>query len=554
MSFQRDAREVVVDGDVHAQQTTHELTAQKMSLELDAAFQARRFVASGHPQMHDLSPQGPLVLSAEEIVSSMRPDGSIENIVAMGNVHGTRDTPVSGEAIEAGRIQVDLATSDNMPRLLTASNGVTLTSTSASFIGGTRHVESDALEIRFSSDSRPGQTHVDSVNTLAPARLDWQNVAMLNGKPVQQSTRMAGKQMNLKFDAQNQLQQLVSTGGVEVTRKLGDAPDETTASRELTAKFDKAGEWTSIDQTGDVHFRNGQRTGQGDRAHVDRATNDVILNGSVLLADATTRTTAQSASFAQGTNAFRADGHVLTTVLHPVASSISNLAQEPAHISAEHLVADTARGHAVYSGKGRFWQGQSVIEGDTIELDSPTHIVVAKGQVHGVFPQAAWNPKTGESSSKTSMPASNRAPGQAARAGTQLGRVRGGLLTYWETESRARIERDAKVDSEQGSIQANQIDLYFSDSGAASGTKQLSRSVASGAVTVRQEDRRGTSELAEYTASEGKFVLSEGKPTLYSSTGDTTTGRQLTFYFADDRIVVDSADGSKTVTLHQVEK
>jgi lipopolysaccharide export system protein LptA len=141
-----------------------------------------------------------------------------------------------------------------------------------------------------------------------------------------------------------------------------------------------------------------------------------------------------------------------------------------------------------------------------------------------------------------------------AHPATQLGHVSGGLLTYWETESRARIEEAARVDSEQGSIQANQIDLYFSDAGAASGTKQLSRSVASGDVTVRQEDRRGTSDRAEYTASEGKFVLSEGKPTLYSSTGDTTTGRQLTFYFADDRILVDSADGSKTVTLHQVEK
>jgi lipopolysaccharide export system protein LptA len=245
--------------------------------------------------------------------------------------------------------------------------------------------------------------------------------------------------------------------------------------------------------------------------------------------------------------------------MHPnAASSISNLAQEPAHISAEHLVADTARGHAVYSGKGRLWQGQSVIEGDTIELDSPTHILLVKGHVRGVFPQAAWNPKPGEApgqfSSQTKKPPPNKSPGQAARPGTQLGHVRGGLLTYWETESRGRIEKDARVDSEQGSIQANLIDLYFSDSGAASGTKQLSRSVASGDVTVRQEDRRGTSDRAEYTASEGKFVLSEGKPTLYSSTGDTTTGRQLTFYFADDRIVVDSADGSKTVTLHQVEK
>ncbi len=559
MSFEREKRLVVVDGDVHAQQTTLELTADKLLLELDDTFQARRFVASGHPQLHDLSPQGPLALSADEINSGLRPDGSIETIVATGNVHGTRNTPVGGDGIDAGRIQVDLVSSDNTPRLLTASNGVTLTSTSASFNGGARHVESDALEIHFSNDSRPGQTLVESVNTLAPARVDWQNVALVNGKSVPQSTRMAGKQMNLKFDAQNQLQQLVGAGGVEVTRKLGDAPDEITSSRELAAKFDGMGQWTTIDQTGTVHFRDGQRTGQGDRAHLDRASNIVTLDGSVILADATTRTTAQSASFVQGANTLRADGHVLTTDLHPTAESISNLAQEPAHVSAEHLVADTARGHAVYSGKGRLWQGPSVIEGDTIELDSPTHILVAKGKVRGVFPQAAWNPKPGEaprpSSSKPARPPSNRASaGQAAHPGTQLGHVSGGLLTYWETESRARIEQDARVDSEQGSIQANQIDLYFSDAGAASSTKQLSRSVASGDVTVRQEDRRGTSDRAEYTASEGKFVLSEGKPTLYSSTGDTTTGRQLTFYFADDRIVVDSADGSKTVTLHQVEK
>ncbi len=558
MTFQREARVVTVDGNVHAQQMTLELSAEKLRLELDPAFQARRLLASGQPQLHDLSPQGPVALSADEISSALRADGSVESIVAAGNVHGTRNTPVGGEGIDAGRLQVDLATGDNVPRLLTASNGVTLTSTSAAFNGGTRHVQSDALEIQFAKESRPGQTLVESVHTLAPARVDWQNVVMVNGKPVAQSTRMAGKQMTLTFDGQNQLQQLASAGGVEVTRKLGDAPDETTASRELVARFDKAGEWATIDQTGDVHFHDAQRTGQAERAHVDRATNTVRLDGSVSFADAATRTTAQSASFAQAAHELRADGHVLTTELHPATASISNLAQEPAHIAAEHLVADTASGHAVYSGKGRLWQGQSVIEGDTIELDSPTHLLVVKGKVRGVFPQAAWTPRLGETpataAGKTPRPSPNQIPGRATPAAMQLGRVRGGMLTYWETESRGRIEQNARVDSEQGSIQADRIDLYFSDSGAASGTKQLSRSVASGDVVVRQEDRRGTSDRAEYTASEGKFVLSEGKPTLYSSTGDTTTGRQLTFYFADDRIVVDSAQGSKTVTLHQVEK
>jgi len=101
---------------------------------------------------------------------------------------------------------------------------------------------------------------------------------------------------------------------------------------------------------------------------------------------------------------------------------------------------------------------------------------------------------------------------------------------------------------------ANQIDLYFSKSGPASSAKELSRAVAIGDVSVRQEDRRGTSNRAEYTASDGKFVLSGGKPTLYDSTGDTTTGRQLTFFFADDRIVVDSEEGSRTLSLHRVEK
>lgn len=560
MSFHRDSRVVLVDGHVHAQQYAHELYSENLRLELDAAFDPRRLVASGHPELRDLNPQGPTTLSADEIVSLLREDGSVESIVGTGNVHSSRNTPVGGEDIAAGRIEIDLASGDNLPKVLTASKGVTLTSTSASFQGGTRHVQSDALEVRFAGGANGTPTDIESINSLAPARADWRSVALVNGKPVPQLTRIAGQQINLKFDAQNQLQQLAGSGGVEVARKLGDAPEETTTSRELIAKFDKSGEWSAIDQTGDVHFHDALRSGQGDRAHVDRPSNTVTLDGSVLFADATTRTSAQSAAFVSSANSVRADGHVVTTELRAGPGGMSNLAPEPAHISAEHLVADTLHGHAVYTGKCRFWQGQSLVEGDAIELDNAARTVKVRGNVRGTFPQAAWNPKPGEgpgqrqSSSKTAKmnPGKSTSPGM--RAAPALGRVRGGTLTYWDNESRGEIEQDARVDSEQASIQADHIDLYFTDAGAASGTKQLSRSVASGDVVVRQDDRRGKSDRAEYTASEGKFVLSGGNPTLYSSTGDTTTGRQLTFFFADDRILVDSADGSKTVTLHPVEK
>jgi LPS export ABC transporter protein LptC len=554
LTFRRESRTVLLQGDVRAQQTTHELSADSLLLELDSSLQARHLVASGRPRFQDSDVQGPIVLDADEISAELRPDRSVDFVVATGKVHGMRTTPAGEDRIDAGRLQMDLGTRRNVPRLLTAGGSVTLISRGAAAAAGTRRVESEALEMHFLNNSGTGPARLQSVSTLAPARVEWQNSSMADGKPVKQTMRMNGRQMNLRFDGQNQLQQLVSSGDVEITRQLGQGPEQTTASRELTAKFSGAGEWSGIDQIGDVRFREGLRGGQADRAHLDRATNTTTLDGSVILTDANLRTTAQSAVFTQGSNELRADGNVLTTELRAGTGSLSNFAPEPAHVSAEHLVADTARGRAVYSGNGRLWQGQSVIEADTIELDSLAHNLVARGKVRGIFPQAPWSPVAGQSAMRTTSRTPSRTPSQPGDPQTNLGHVRGGLLTYWDTESRARVEQDARLDSSQGSIQADQIDLYFPAAGAVHVTKQLSRAVATGNVTVRQGDRWGTSNQAEYRAAEGKFVLSGGKPTLYDSTGNTTTGRQLTFFFADDRIVVDSEEGLRTVTLHRVEK
>ena len=260
--FRREARTVQVLGTVHAQQATHELAAESLLLELDEAFHGRRLVASGHPRMRDSDAQGPIALDADEISAALGPEGSVESIVATGNVHGSRNTPAGEDGIEAERVQLDLATRQNVPRLLTAGGGVILTSRSATAAGGTRRVESEALEVHFSTGSRPGKTLLESVNTLAPAHVEWQNIATANGRPTKQTTRMRGRQIKLQFGGQNQLQQLVSSGGVEVTRQLGDGPEQTTTSRELTAKFTGANEWSTMDQTGDVRFRGTPQRGR----------------------------------------------------------------------------------------------------------------------------------------------------------------------------------------------------------------------------------------------------------------------------------------------------
>ncbi len=70
---------------------------------------------------------------------------------------------------------------------------------------------------------------------------------------------------------------------------------------------------------------------------------------------------------------------------------------------------------------------------------------------------------------------------------------------------------------------------------------------------MEQGTRKATAERGEYSATDGKFVMSGGHPTIYDATEGTTTGHQLTFFLADDTIIVDSETGSRTLTKHRVD-
>ena len=138
-------------------------------------------------------------------------------------------------------------------------------------------------------------------------------------------------------------------------------------------------------------------------------------------------------------------------------------------------------------------------------------------------------------------------------------------MTYGDKEGRAHLEQNVVVQSAEQRMRAPSLDLYFTraapavPSGAkaansAAGAQQISRAVGTGGVIVEQGGRKATAEHGEYIAASGKFVMSGGNPTLYDGSAGTTTGRQLTFYLADDTIIVDSENGSRTLTKHRVEK
>ena len=546
LTFQHDEQTVRLRDNVHARQGTRELSSDEMFLYMDADLRVRHIVASGNPQLTDKKPESQVTLTADNFSALVSPEGAVQNVAAAGKVHGIRKSGSIEQELNAGRVEMDYAAKTNQPQLATVSEGVTLTSRDSGSRGTSRRLETQALEIHFAAGNRRRSARMEHVNTLSPATVQTHDPGSPADNRAEQTTEMRGDRMALAFDAVEHPSELKASGNVEVKRQVAGAPDQTTSSSDLSASFGGDGDWNTLDQSGNVKFRAGARLAQGDRAHLDHATNSAVISGSALLADASSQTTAQTITFWQVANELRAQGHVVTSELRAGTGAMTSLAPTPAHVSADELLADTAGGHAVYSRNARLWQGDSVIEGDTIELDSRVHILTATGHVRAIFPQAAWTPRPDMAALR---------PASAAPASAQeLWRVRGGSLTYWDKESRARLEKDAFAESKEGSIQAETMDLFFGPSPQSASTRQLVRAVATYGVTVSQPGRRGKSERAEYTPADGKFVLSGGKPEIFDDLGNSTTGRQLTFFFADDRIVVDSDEGTRTVTLHRVGK
>jgi lipopolysaccharide export system protein LptA len=331
-------------------------------------------------------------------------------------------------------------------------------------------------------------------------------------------------------------------------------PAQTATAQSGVAQLLASGGWSQMDLHGSVKLKEGDRSGQADHATFVRATQTALLTGKALARDATAETQASRITFVQTTGEIRAEGGVRSTDFSTKGSG-AQLAGVPANISADAMQGNSKTGRALYTGHARLWQGDSVMEADSIELLREARVMNANGNVRAVFPQAA-----GQTAAQTVAV-------QAGPKKPRLWHVTAGTLTYRDSESRAHLEKNVVAQSAEQKMHAAAVDLYFTraekpNSNAANapapanstaGAQQISKAVGTGGVIVEQGTRKATAERGEYSATDGKFVMSGGNPTLYDASEGTTTGRQLTFFLADDTIIVDSETGSRTLTKHRVD-
>ena len=571
LDFSRDSRLLHMLGPAEAETRTERLSAGEINLSLDKQFHAETLVASGageyRPVVTSQGARDQARLEADTLTAHFSPEGAVTRVDAAGAVRGSRNGVAERDKASAEYATLELWPWLGRPKEVNLNGNVLLETQGGN--GESRLLRTNAFRMEFTK-GESGQTgKAQKAETLAAGTMEWTDAPAQPGVAVAK-TKLQADKLALDFASSGKARQLQAIGNVQTERALSGRPTQTATARNGIAELQATGGWSQMDLDGDVKLKEGERSGRATHAVFVRAAQTATLTGNALARDASTETHAPEIVFAQATGDIHAEGGVRSTdFTSRSSSSVVQLAPVPANITADTLQANSKTGRAVYSGHARLWQGDSVLEAESIELLRETRVLNAAGNVRAVFPQATAETKEtpgNRAQEKTASLSPASAPATQNSAKKQhLWHATSGTLSYSDKESRAHLEHNVVVQSEEQRMRAPVLDLYFTRSAApapngassansSGGAQQISRAVGTGGVTVEEGSRKATAERGEYIAATGKFVMSGGNPTLYDGSAGTTTGRQLTFYLADDTIIVGSENGSRTLTKHRVEK
>jgi LPS export ABC transporter protein LptC len=579
LDFSRDSRLLHLFGPAEAETTAERLTAGELTLTLDEDFHAQTLIAStsgtNRPRAVSTKPGEEMNLESDNLTARFVPDGWITKLDATGHVTGFRKNGTDEDAMSGDTGTLTFWPRFSQPKELNVNGNVVLR-TKEEKSGDTRTLQTAAFRMEFGGGKEHESSKPLSAETLSAGTMEWTDSTTQGGAIVPARSQLQADRLAMTFTgATGKPKEVHANGNVRTERWLTGHPVQTATAATGTALMSADGTWSQMDLHGDVKLKEADRSGQADNATFDRAAQTATLTGHAIARDATTQTQARRIIFHQDNGDIFADGGVRSTDFTAKASAVQ-LAPAPANITADQLQANSKSGRALYTGKARLWQGDSVLEANSIELLRDTHILNAAGSVRAVFPQAAGAPTAGgEISAQSTKPPSFNLPtrpvnaAQVGRKKSQLWHATSETLTYNDVEGKARLEKNVVVQSADQKMRGPVLDLYFTKGPAAdtasnastannaqspTGSRQISRAVGTGGVTVEEGDRRAVADRGEYSADSGKFVMSGGKPTLYDGSAGTTTGTQLTFFLADDTIIVDSENGSRTLTKHRVQQ
>jgi lipopolysaccharide export system protein LptA len=351
-------------------------------------------------------------------------------------------------------------------------------------------------------------------------------------------------------------------------------PDRVSTSQTLDASFLPQGGISSIVQRGSVVYTDNLPPEKRTQAWAQKATYTptdrvLILAGNPRVSDGGTVTTATTIRINRTTNDAFADGNVKSTYNELKEQPNGGLlaSSSPIHVIAASMVAHNSPAVATYTGNARLWQDANIIEAPSIQFDRDKRMMVAEGTsvqpVSTVLVQGKTDAqKPSSAQTHASKPASRKEGKPGAKSEENPGdspiAITAARLTYTDAERKAHYEGGVTAKGSNFTASADTMDVFLmprsqtsaSQPIAASG--RLDRMIAQGNVQIIQPDRRAQGQRLVYTASDDKFVLTGGPPSIFDAEHGKITGVSLTFFRADDRVLVEGKASTPVVTQTRV--
>jgi len=585
----REPREIVLDHPL-MKRDTGTVQSDAATFFLGPENEVQRVLATGNVNAESAVPDAdPMRARADRAELQLTgKDNLLRRATLTGNVHLERagSQPMQGDA---GLVILDfrgqLFHGQNDLQKVHAAEGVHL----AQHSPGTNATTADASAPQdfdltapvidfFVADGRRldrAQTSGAAEITISPA----QSASAASGQ-VQRTVITAGR-FEAKFaatpDGKSKLTSMHGAPDAKIVNLAPGLPDRVSTSQTLDAAFLPEGGIASIVQQGSVAYTDGQPPEKRTQAWADRALYTpadriLLLTGSPRVSDGGMMTTANTIRINRATDDAIAQGNVKSTYndLKEQPNGALLASSSLIHVTAATMTAHNSPSIALYEGNARLWQDANLIEAPSIQFDRDHRSLVAQGTaahpVSTVLVQeklAQPDQKSAESTPKwTPVKDKHKANSKSTENLDEASpiTITSARLTYADTDRRAHYDGGVTARGTDFQATADEMDVYLmarsqsSNSQSVTGPGRLDRMVAQGHVMIQQPGRHADGQNLVYTSSDDKFVLTGGLPSIFDAERGKITGVSLTFFRADDRVLVEGEASTPVVTQTRVAK
>ena len=505
----------------------------------------------------------------------------LRTAILTGNVHLEQmgPQPIQGDA---GRVVLDYSGQNELQQVH-ALDGARLTQQSS----GSDQSGSDKSAFEKSGTGKSGmgsslqnfvvtapvidftvlQGHLlDKAVTSGAARIEVSSVPNANPSTGGQHTTVTAGKFEAKFTVQDGSNRLASVHGAPDARIVNSnpgEPDRTSTSDMVDAALLPQGGIESITQRGNVFYSDAQPSDKQTRAWANSARYTpadqmLVLSGNPRVTNGGMETTANVIRMNRASGDAFAEGDVKSTYsdLKEQPNGALLASSSPIHVTAHTMTAHNSTAVALYTGNARLWQDANIVEAPSIQFDRDRRFVVAQGNelqpVHTILAQTA------KPADQAATPPTSSGRAKAVSPGSAPIVITAKKLTYADAERKIHYEGGVIAKSDNYTATAETADAFLVPRSQSASTKtlagpsQLDHMVAEGDVVVQEPGRKAVGQKLVYIASEDKFVLTGGPPSIFDAEQGKITGVSLTFFRTDDRVIVEGEANAPVVTQTRV--